>query len=53
MAKALLWATVILIFIAGMILHFNGSSINSETRILLFGSLSVLALCESIERIRN
>lgn len=53
MAKSILWFIVILGFIAGYLSYSTGDDIGMFTRITVISSLGILALCESIEKIKS
>jgi hypothetical protein len=50
MAKTILWIFVIIGFIVLINAHKHGMSLAPYTKIAILSSLSVLAICESIER---
>lgn len=50
MAKILLWIIVILAFILSIVLTSNGKPLELYTKIIVLAGISVLALCESIEK---
>lgn len=53
MAKYSLWGLVVLIFMFGLIAHYNGETLDLFTKILLWSALGILALCESIEKLNK
>ncbi|MEK4970748.1 hypothetical protein MKX29_24390 [Cytobacillus sp. FSL R7-0696] len=53
MAKFLLWIVVVLGLISSITLYQNGEGVSLFTRILIWSSVGVLALCESIEKLKD
>lgn len=53
MAKRMLWMIIIVAFVSSTIISLNGGNVGLPTSVMILSILGVLAVCESIEKLKR
>lgn len=52
MAKVMLWLIVMTVLVSSAIVYIFGGDVGSDARLVAISCLGVLAICESIEKLK-